>query len=380
MLGTYVIYNSILLFSTLFVWLYEKSKNKNIKTVSITVAFLIVFLPAAIRYNIGSDYWSYINIYELVKAGENTDHEIGFVLILKVLAFFEMPGHAFIVFTSFVIYLFLFLSYPKKGAAVYHFMYMVMFYLVSYNLIRTAVVLSLCLFLIKLIINKKTLFSKAMVFFIACSVHKSAVLILIPLLLMKINIGEVLKNRVYAILTILLFVTLFFLRDMVVNLFVASGIADILGYGHYINSGYFTSTEINTGVGLLIKAAILFGGIYYLKEFDKTYRNVAAASILMLVVAYILQSAIEIFTRVQRFYIFGFIFAGIGFYSAIDFTIKKIIIWFLFLTGVLFFETDIHRMKSDICSGSRISPYVSIFDKHNDHSWSGIHHGECLEW
>src|SRR5690554_5084354 len=61
---TVFFYNLILLGSTLFVWLSEKMRYKLDRLLVLGVAFLLVFLPSAIRYDIGTDYLNYLEIYK----------------------------------------------------------------------------------------------------------------------------------------------------------------------------------------------------------------------------------------------------------------------------------------------------------------------------
>ena len=129
MLGTFLLYNSILVFSTLFVFLYEKSKERIFSLFFLITAFLIIYIPAAVRYNIGADYFSYVNIYEKYSMGGEIKQEIGLKYLMDFLLFFDLPAHSLFVLSSFLIYMFLFLSYPKRGASIYHFSYMVFFLL-----------------------------------------------------------------------------------------------------------------------------------------------------------------------------------------------------------------------------------------------------------
>lgn len=61
---TVTFYVLILLGSTFFVWLSEKCRWSVDRVIFLFVAFLIVFIPSAVRYDVGTDYLSYIAIYE----------------------------------------------------------------------------------------------------------------------------------------------------------------------------------------------------------------------------------------------------------------------------------------------------------------------------
>src|SRR5690554_6268916 len=85
---TFVLYNSILLLSTLFVYLSDKIAGKYGKFFLLSIAFLILYLPAAIRFNIGSDYLSYKDIFYTIASSSAVKYETGFVLLNKIVYFF----------------------------------------------------------------------------------------------------------------------------------------------------------------------------------------------------------------------------------------------------------------------------------------------------
>lgn len=62
-MATVIFYNFILLSSTFFVWLSEKGKGNLERYFFLGLAFLLVCVPAAIRYDVGADYMSYLAIY-----------------------------------------------------------------------------------------------------------------------------------------------------------------------------------------------------------------------------------------------------------------------------------------------------------------------------
>lgn len=84
---TVIFYNFILLSSTFFVWLSEKGRTYLDRWVLLFIAFLIIFMPSALRYGIGADYFNYLEIYQnpsLLEFYKNK-HEYGFYYINKFL-------------------------------------------------------------------------------------------------------------------------------------------------------------------------------------------------------------------------------------------------------------------------------------------------------
>ena len=63
-MGTYFLYNSILIIAVSFAYLVEHEKTAKGRLFSRVVVFIALFLPSVLRYNTGTDYFSYVNIFE----------------------------------------------------------------------------------------------------------------------------------------------------------------------------------------------------------------------------------------------------------------------------------------------------------------------------
>lgn len=81
MLFSYILYNLTLTGSCLFIYLNEKTKEKNYKILFLILSFSFVFIPAALRYNIGVDYRTYVDIFEALKNSDLNHIEHGYKLI-----------------------------------------------------------------------------------------------------------------------------------------------------------------------------------------------------------------------------------------------------------------------------------------------------------
>src|SRR5690554_7739150 len=117
-------YNSALLFSTLFIWLSEKVGSAGQKFFCIIVAFLILLLPAALRYEIGIDYFSYKIIFENIRDGFDpflqSKMEPGYYFLNWLVAKLGGEFELLIVLISILITTFFFISYLNKHKAIYH--------------------------------------------------------------------------------------------------------------------------------------------------------------------------------------------------------------------------------------------------------------------
>lgn len=381
MFETIIFYNFILFLSTLFVYFSEKAKNKYGSILFLAISFLIIFLPAALRFNIGTDYWSYVEIYEAVGAGNPVPIEWGTLGLMYILNYLELSVEWFFVITSFIIYFVYFLSLPKKGSVIYHFAYIVTYYLVTYNLVRSALAFSFILLFIKLFLERKNFSVLTIVFLIAFIFHKSSVLLIVLLAFVYFDVGRIFNNLYGKIFGIGFLIFCFLNRSYLIGKIVEVNLLDIFGYGHYVETGYFQEVEMGTGLGFLLNISILLIPIFI---HDKVkgkvlYNKLVVNSALLLLMASIAMASIGIFSRLQRFFIFGFVLTAHYFYFIEKKLLKHIVIVFLIFWGILFFEINIIKSRSDVCGGGRINPYVSIFNKSDDKSWSGITHEKCLK-
>ena len=155
-----------------------------------------------------------------------------------------------------------------------------------------------------------------------------------------------------------------------------------IGYSRYINSVYLSQTKINSGIGIIL-SIIPFIWITIFSRHLITFNNknkYIVISSLIYIFAIMCSSSFVLLSRIERTFIFIIPISIYAFYSCgnirkivrLSFTIY-IIIWYLLL-----FETNINIFRSDVCAGSRVSPYVSIFNKEDDKSLKIIH-SECLK-
>ncbi len=254
---TLFFYNFIILSSTYFVWLSEKGKGTYERHFFLCIAFLIVFLPSALRYDIGTDYINYLEIYnEKLFVGAKNE-EYAFYLINSFL--YNLDAHfqwMFSIFSFIFIYV-AFKSYPKKNAWLLHFLFFSILYFTSFNIIRQTAALSICMLAVFVFFEKRYIYFFVLSI-IASTFHKSALFIMIVGLLSLIPLGSYVKTRIlpYIFLCILLLILFFkeyayLFIEVIINLF---------GFVKYIN--YFND-EINyasriSGTGLGIYINIIF--------------------------------------------------------------------------------------------------------------------------
>jgi hypothetical protein len=105
----------VLFFSAcLFAFLYSREKRQHVAILWKFICFSILFIPAALRFNVGVDYPTYAKIFNYIANGVPILVEPGYWFLNY--AVFKLNGGFQIVvaFCSFFTLLFVFLSFPKK--------------------------------------------------------------------------------------------------------------------------------------------------------------------------------------------------------------------------------------------------------------------------
>ncbi len=139
-MATVIFYNLILFSSTFFVWLSEKGKRNSDRIFLLSIAFLIVFVPSALRYDIGTDYVNYIDIYKNLDDWQHM--EKGFYFVNWILKSLDANQQWIIIILAFLFLIIAFKSYPKKDIWLFHLVFILILWFSSFNIVRQAVTLS----------------------------------------------------------------------------------------------------------------------------------------------------------------------------------------------------------------------------------------------
>lgn len=372
---TLFLYNFILIFSTICIYLSEKCRNTFDKKFFLLIAWLSVTIPAALRYNIGIDYRGYLEIYNSIYMNYNSYVEIGFKVLTQFIIYFFDSSDAFFIITSALIYYLLFKSYPKKNGYIINYFFVGLFYLLSYTFIRSYIVLGFSMLAIMSLVNdRKHANIKFVITILAAALfHKSAILLL-PIIFFKNRFLSKLLAK-YNIIVLLALIVFFVLRFEIVDMLISLPIVSISGYGHYLDNSYYMRViETGSGLGILFKFILLSIPIIFAKAILKNNKNhsVIIFSCIYAIIALCLGLTYFIFDRIQYLFFFAFILSPYTLTSLIKIKkyklIVKILIVFLSLGVLIIFQKEIISNQSNYCQGHRVSPYVSIFNKDADTS------------
>lgn len=311
---TVIFYNIIILSSTFFVWLSGEVKTHPQKLFLLSAAFLIVFLPSAVRYDIGADYLNYLAIYkDSDLLSEYRYIEPGFYyvnFVLKVLG--AHPQWSFAAF-SFIFTAVAFKCYPKRDFWLFHFLFFSSLWFFSLNGIRQAISISFCLLAIVYFLNGRRVYF--LVFsLIGISFHQSAIFITISGVLATIPIRNYIKIRIIPIFFVGF--SIFTFLTMSVVLYYIEQVLTIVGltkYAAYFTSAkHFATRDFGSGLGVLAK--ILFS-MYIIINTRQILLLTKEAWIIILLnfiyaISVILAAQIIIFSRIAETFVVAPIVGG----------------------------------------------------------------------
>lgn len=135
------------------------SKNyRRYKDVMLLLAILILAIVAGVRYDVGSDWFQYYSGPELIGNGQiyrsynKGSYEIGYIVLCKITYFLGFRGTALLFIYAFFTYLFLFITIDRYANDISVpftvFVYGCLYYLVSFNITRQALSISIAMYAI----------------------------------------------------------------------------------------------------------------------------------------------------------------------------------------------------------------------------------------
>lgn len=320
------------------------------------MAFLVMWIPAALRYGIGTDYMSYRIIYQnILFYGE--DLEVGYVLLNNVLHWLNLDVQWIFAASSFITYIPVCFALPKKGLTVLTCFYVLTLYFASYSLVRQNMALSFIIYATASLLEGKQM--KCLVLIgIASLFHLSAMFILFPLLMQKFVLNKwmwiaCVAFMAYAIVSL----------DFIQSIFSSSLFLDTK-YGSYADSSFNRETAMGSGIGVMIRCLLPVWVLFSskkLRALNEKSNFIVIVSALYLI-AYILATQIHIFNRLVDIFTFVLLFDAGAFYMYKQKN-RKILFGILLLLFLTIFELAISKEKITKGGGLGISPYTTIFEK-----------------
>lgn len=307
---TVIFYCSILLGSTFFVWLSEKGRTWLGRWFFLSVAFLLVFVPSAIRYDIGTDYINYLAIYEGVSDIKELDsYQYKEPLFYYINRFLQGVGahfqFLFAVF-AFIFTAVVFKSYSRENAWLLHFLFFSVLWYFSFNGIRQAVAVSFCILALFNFFEKRYVWFLALTL-IAAMFHQSALIITVAGGLALIPLPVSFKTRIAPLIFLTVFGVAFFGMNIVLvymeQLLYLFGMTKYAGY--FNSARHFVERDFGSGLGVLVKVLFCFYIIICAKALIQQNKNFWLLLVLVFTYALgvILASRIIIFGRMADVFI-----------------------------------------------------------------------------
>lgn len=368
------VYIFLYLFVFVFSFCYSFAKDKFAISVFRTLCFLTLAVPAAVRYNIGTDYENYKRI--ILNGFRNHTYalfEPGWTPLLSFIDRFNLDIQWFFVFASLVTYTCLFCVIERNYFFIAIPIYVCLPYLESYSLVRQAMAATIFLVAVQFCSENKYLKS-ILAAALAVLFHKSVLLLCLILPLSKLK-WKLFSPRGNVFLFGILFI-LFFVCD--ITKIVVVNVLSFTPYAGYISSSFFHKTEMGTGLGLMLRIAACFVLLFVCSREMKDnvckdasskavsvhsnlYKTVCLFEFCQ-VVFYLMSAEIHIFNRLPNLLNPFFPIAVLCMAKSKS-KYRKLGILFLYFVFFILFVATLKSSPASAKGGLGITPYQSIFSR-----------------
>ncbi|SIS82861.1 EpsG family protein [Salimicrobium salexigens] len=262
---SFLLYLIIIILTSVLAEVSVRVKEKILRYIIVFITLLIPSFFAGIRYDVGTDYFAYVNIFSNLEAGGSSRTEFGYQFLNILVA--NLGGNAsFLLFVvSFITILFIYLSlYRAKDSisiGLGMLVFMLMFYHLSLNAVRQVLAIAILLYSFDFIIQRK--FGKFLIItLIASSIHLSS-LIVLPFYYIYNLVGK--KNRFFRLI-VYIGTSLLIINYGVILEYTLSIFTSFSYYSQYLPD----ENQGDLGIGLiLVNAPFVVPGIIFYKRFVK---------------------------------------------------------------------------------------------------------------
>ncbi|MFC5711447.1 EpsG family protein [Thalassorhabdus alkalitolerans] len=253
-----ILYIALALTIAICAELSVKLKSKLLRVVNIIIIIVLPSFLFAVRYDIGTDYYNYLAIYNRAKDNIESRIEWGYYAINSVVA--SLGGSAQVAFfiIGLIMFSFLYLAIRhynnilSPGLAM--FVFMLMYYQMSFNTIRQVITMTIVLYSIRFIQERK-LFKFLFIIFIASSFHNSA-WIFLPIYFLYPFIKK--QKKVFARVLVYGSIVLIIIGLDTILAPVLSNVESLDYYLRYLDEG-----DMGTSLGFVIRSLpFIIIGIY----------------------------------------------------------------------------------------------------------------------
>lgn len=362
-MATVLLYFLILIGSTFFVYISEKGKGALERKTFLFIAFLIIFLPSALRYGVGRDFYAYVDIFNNISSFPRL--EVGFKFLIEVLNYLALSSQSLFIVTSFIFSYTLIRVLPNRQAWIFSFISIASLYFFSFSGIRQSTAIILDMLAITYFISNryKTFFIISIIAFL---MHASSLVFTLACVASLFPIKRFLQYYVLPIIFLSTLIIIFVSTNIIFPIIVFT--LNTLGlnqYTYYFNSSFFGATELSSGLGLLSK--VLFSAYFIFRSRDILKYNRKYWVFIVLSFLYaattILSSQIIIFRRLTFTFVLILPFSAYILYNLPNQKQMNRSVVFALLFSLLVFYVKDSTNQQDASFDPRINPYQTIFDK-----------------
>lgn len=362
---SFFLYNTVLIVSTILVFLSDKVKGQRQKNATLLLAFFVVVIPAALRYGIGVDYFNYEKAFYGIANGEDLRFEFGYQMLNQAFIKLGLSFEYLVAFVSFLTYALFFKAYPNENKWFTHFVFMCTLYLYVYSNIRSGIIYGLMFLSVFHYIRYKKLLVFYMAVAISVTLHKTAIVyFIIPILFSKYILKMLSYKGVTELILVALIVLLFYPDVLHKLLFYNPITASLATIDYSENERWGAPPELGTGLGVLIRATPLIVFVVFRNFFIKRYGGAKYLVPLALITLFSidLALAVKVAHRFEKYFFFTYFFIFLVFYHFLKGYLKLLFFSFFMLFYFYTFNAEIYS-GVDRQKGIGAAPYMSVFDK-----------------
>lgn len=278
MVNKMLIYLFVFLISSLFFFIAKKSNNKKTCLILEIMGLFVLSLLAGLRSNtIGTDVNVYVaSIYNICAKGTSISEvlkyfnvETGYVAFTKLFTTLGLSFSTFLFAIEFFILAFSFYGIKRifKNSYITGFLiFLLLFYNRSLNIVRQSMAISLIIFSIPYLIEKKY-FKYLACIVMAYFFHKTAVFFIFAIIFAKYCKNDMKNNILFFIGTVITSVVILFGFDKIINIMASIGLVSTK-YTFYL-SNFVNSAFSISFIDLFLVTVLIVAYLFYKKVFDK---------------------------------------------------------------------------------------------------------------
>ena len=199
----YIILFSI---STYLIFLSSKTDKKVRKKVFVSIGLAIPILMSALRYNVGTDFNTYVDMYNAIKNSNVNIVEGLFSVICKIAIELGNVQYMFAIYSILtIIFIYKALEYNKDrySLSLCFFLYLFFYFVTSFNLVRQALAVAIVFYSYRYLTEKNL---KKFVFWvlIASLAHKTALVFLPLYFIVPKNKEKISKTQLIQVISIMI--------------------------------------------------------------------------------------------------------------------------------------------------------------------------------